>query len=99
MPHRTVRLHPGAIADARASRKWYENRSVSAANAFMNELDRAIEQISEFADQWPIYILGTKRFLLHRFPFSVVYRALGNVVEIVAIAHARRKPGYWTFRT
>jgi len=41
---------------------------------------------------------GARRALLNDFPYSVIYRIKGDVVEIVAIMHQRRKPGYWADR-
>jgi len=36
--------------------------------------------------------------VLHRFPFSIVYLDDPEVLTIVAVAHAKRKPGYWRRR-
>jgi hypothetical protein len=33
-----------------------------------------------------------------RYPFSLVYILRGDDVEIVAVAHGRRRPGYWRSR-
>lgn len=45
------------------------------------------------------YVAGTRRLLARRFPYAVVYRVRGEqVVEIVAVAHYRRRPGYWRRR-
>lgn len=41
---------------------------------------------------------GTRRFLVKPFPFSVVYRATEQEILVVAIAHHRRRPGYWSGR-
>jgi len=41
---------------------------------------------------------STRRWLVKHFPFSVVYRADEAGVLIVAIAHERKKPGYWAAR-
>src|SRR4030042_225378 len=71
----------------------YRERSLSAAHAFLAELDRAIEKIAEDPGIWPRYFAGTQRFLLQRFPFSVVYRLVSNRIEVVAVAHGRGKPG------
>jgi hypothetical protein len=49
-------------------------RNETAAEAFLAELDRAVELISESPMRWPNYLHGTRRFLLRRFPFGVVYR-------------------------
>lgn len=74
MPAEPIWLHPDAVNEARAARKWYEARNAEAAGAFMDELDTAIEQIEQGPRQWPPYPCGTRRYLPHRFPFSVVFR-------------------------
>jgi plasmid stabilization system protein ParE len=88
-------LHPEAIAEGRAARVWYAARSPEAADAFMVELDLAIRQIDGGPRHWPLYLGGTRRYLLHRFPFFIVFRETSTRIEVVAIAHARRQPGYW----
>jgi hypothetical protein len=40
-------------------------------------------------------VLDTRRFILDRFPYSLVYKTDGTDSLILAIAHARRKPGDW----
>jgi plasmid stabilization system protein ParE len=91
-------LHPEAIAEARAAREWYAARSELAAMAFLAELDIAVARIQEAPEQWPRYVQGTRRYLLHRFPFFLVYRKLDETIQVVAVAHARRRPGYWRAR-
>lgn len=98
MARRPINIHPEAVAEAQAAYRWYRERSETAAEAFLAELDRAIELISESPLRWPLYLQGTRHFLLRRFPFAVVYRELGEDLQVVAIAHGRRKPGYWRDR-
>jgi plasmid stabilization system protein ParE len=87
--------HPEAIKEARAAREWYSARNAEAADAFMAELDTAIQKVEEGPRQWLPYLGETRRYLLRRFPFFVVFREVNGRVEIVAVAHARRRPGYW----
>jgi plasmid stabilization system protein ParE len=98
MPSRHVDIHPEAIAEAQAAYRWYRERSASAAEAYLAELDSAVEAIAENPEMWPRYVHGTRRFMLHRFPFYLVYRETAGRLEIIAVAHARRKPGYWKNR-
>jgi len=91
-------LHPEAIKEARAARQWYQARNAEAAEAFMAELDRAVEQIEKAPRQWPPYLGDTRRYLLYRFPFFVVFREAADRIEILAVAHGRRRPGYWLGR-
>ena len=98
MPKKNIRFSFEAIAEAEAAQQWYVDRSLSAGQAFLEELTRAVERVSESPDQWPRYIEGTRRYVFHRFPFSLVYREMGNDVVIVAVAHGKRKAGYWKVR-
>jgi len=94
----SVVLHPDAVAEAIAAADWYRERSPAAANAFCDELDRAITAIASHPMRWSSYVKGTRRFVLRRFPYSVVYRAGTDGIQVLAIAHARRRPGYWRKR-
>ena len=52
----------------------------------------------EAPDRWRL-INGTRRALLEGFPYAVVYRQVSDdEIEIVAVAHLRRRPKYWANR-
>jgi len=87
-----------ALDEAEAAVRWYAERSVTAAAAFSSELDAAESAIARLPEAWPPFDHGTRRYLLQRFPFSVVYRVEHRRILIVAVAHARRRPGYWQAR-
>jgi hypothetical protein len=59
MSFRQIDVHPEAVAEAQAAAEWYRERSDSAANAFLAEIDHAIEMISEAPGVWPLYVQGT----------------------------------------
>ena len=98
MSRRPIELHPDAIEEARAARMWYEQRSAEVADAFMAELDNAVDEITEHPEKWATYMHGTRRYLLTRFPYLVIYRETEAVTHIIAVAHGHRRPGYWRSR-
>ena len=98
MARPSVEFHPDAIAEAKAAYDWYAKRNPSAANAFMAALDDAVSQISDSPERWPLHLSGTRKFLLRRFPYAVIYRLTDATIQIVAVAHGRRRPGYWRRR-
>jgi plasmid stabilization system protein ParE len=51
--------------------------------------------IAEAPQRWPAGPHGTRKFLLHRFPFAVIYRELPSAIQVLAVAHGRWRPGYW----
>lgn len=98
MPPRQIDVHPEAAAEAQAAAQWYRERSALAADAFLAELDHAVDRIAVNPGMYPHYFRGTRRYLLQRFPFYLVYREVPGRLELVAIAHGRRRPGYWKKR-
>ncbi len=93
-----LEIHPEAIAEAAAARRWYHSRSRDAANAFLVELDLGMENIRGNPEIYPLYLHGTHRYLLRRFPYLIVYRVASSAIQVVAVAHCRRCPGYWRTR-
>jgi hypothetical protein len=100
MPIFKVKVHPEVYGELEASRAWYEQRAKNLGIDFLIEVDYAIDQIHKSPETWTWYnkTFGIRRFLLHRFPYSVIYRYSEEVIEIIAIANLRRKPGYWKDR-
>ena len=87
-----------ALDEAEQAARWYADRSPTAAAGFADELDVAAAAIGQAPETWPPYDHGTRRFLLRRFPYFLVYRVEPERVVIVAVAHAHRRPGYWKDR-
>jgi plasmid stabilization system protein ParE len=90
-----LEFHPDAVLEAKSAHEWYAGRSPNAAEAFVAELDHAVELIREAPDRWPGHLNKTRRYVLRRFPFLVIYRKSGSVIQVIAVAHAKRRPGYW----
>jgi plasmid stabilization system protein ParE len=93
-----VNLHPRAVNEARAAYRWYARRSAAVANRFVAELDRAIQLIVANPDLWPPHLHGTRAVQLRKFPYLVIYRRTNGTLQVVAVMHGRRRPGYWRRR-
>jgi hypothetical protein len=65
---------------------------------FVAEVDQAIGLIAESPRRWPNGLHGTRKFVLQRFPFAIVYREREAGIQVLAIAHGHRRPGYWKNR-
>ncbi len=93
-------FHEAASAEYDAAFDWYVERNPEAALRFDAEVDRGIEQISQSPQRWAEGPHQTRKFLLRRFPFTLIYREKPEgQIHIVAVAHTSRKPGYWKKRT
>jgi plasmid stabilization system protein ParE len=93
-----LEFHEDARVDVLEAYDWYAARSEDAAEAFHDELQVAGQAIQAAPERWASYLFGTRRYLMKRFPYVIVYRITAERIEIIAVAHGRRKPGYWQSR-
>jgi plasmid stabilization system protein ParE len=94
----SIEFVPDARAEFDEAFNWYAARSVGAAIGFATEVDVAIESISAEPHRFVRTYAGCQLCRLRRYPYCVVYHHIGDTVSIVAIAHAKRRPGYWRSR-
>lgn len=90
-----VEYFPEASRELEDAFEWYLERSLHAADAFLRETERAVTVIAEAPGIWPLFQAGTRRYILHRFPYSIIYRVADGGIEVVAVSHHKRRPRYW----
>ena len=89
---RKVEYHPEARAEIHNTANWYDKRTEGLGLEFLLEVRFAESQIIQHSDMWPIYEGDTRRYLLKKFPFSIIYLITDNKIQIVAVAHYRKNP-------
>ncbi len=77
---------------------FYESRAPGLGADFLDELERSVESIASNPSLGASFEGGTRRVLLRRFPFGIIYEILSDHVLVVAVAHHRRRPGHWRDR-
>ncbi len=98
MAPQEVNFHPAAVEEAAEAHRWYAERSPRAALAFDEALNSAVQQMASHPKRWAKYLHGTRHLILQKFPYVVVYRVVDSSIEVIAVAHERRRPGYWKSR-
>lgn len=88
----------GARFDFDEAWTWYANESELAAERFSESIDNALKRIAQNATVFRFLDAKHQDCPLKRFPFRIVFRDLGDRIVVVAIAHAKRRPGYWRRR-
>jgi toxin ParE1/3/4 len=88
----------GARADFDESFDWYAKRSVGAAIGFASAVDEAIDKIVVDSGRFPSIFGGCRYCSLGRYPFRIVFRDEPDRLVVAAIAHVKRRPGYWRGR-
>ena len=66
-------FHPEAREEFRESIRWYSNESRETSKEFRRAVSDAIRLIAQAPQRWPRYLFSTRRFVMQRFPFSVIY--------------------------
>ena len=95
---RSVDFDVAARAEFNNAFDWYAQRSLGAAIGFASEVDVAVELIVSDPDRFPGSYAGCQYCALHHYPYLVIYYWTQDKVVIVAIAHAKRSPGFWRDR-
>ena len=77
--------------------RWYEDQSEGLGVAFLEAVQKVISRIethpeigARLADQH-----HTRRVLVTGFPYQIVYIVRPTEAIVVAVAHLKRRPGYW----
>jgi plasmid stabilization system protein ParE len=75
-----IDVHPEARLEIAGSLRYYEEKDPAVAEEFDAAIDAAVLLISAKPGTWPTHLHGTRRYLLHRFPFSIIYRERNDVI-------------------
>lgn len=93
-----LKFHPAVYQDIADAYNWYQLQLDGLGDDFINELELAYSLISQMPQSWPKFGNKARRFLLHRFPFAVVYFLFNKELYVVAVMHQSRRPGFWLNR-
>lgn len=98
--NRRLRVLPEAEAELAAAAEWYEERRPGLGAELIASIDSALEQIREAPHSYPVWHAGYpyRKLVVRRFPYVVFFDLSDADLVVVALAHAKRKPGYWLDR-
>lgn len=78
----------------------YEEQVEGLGNDLQSEIERTVRRIQQHPQSFPAHNdQGIHKCLVRRFPYTLFYLELDEYIWIVAVAHHRRRPGYWAPRT
>lgn len=90
-----VRFLAEADAEFRESARYYEGNAPDLGVAFIAEVHRVAAIVASQPGIGSPVDDELRKFVLRRFPFSVIYVVEDEVVVIIAVAHQKRRPFYW----
>ena len=92
-------VSPAALAELQDAAAFYTLKAnVELGLAFVTEFERTANFILANPLIGAVF-QGTRRHhILRRFPYSIIYQVAAEELRILAVAHHRRRPGYWAQR-
>ena len=97
-----VQFGPEAVAELSDAVRWYEHRRVGLGLAPLSAVDAIVESIARWPRSGPVMdgleALEVRRVPVSSFPYHVAYLIVDEQIEVLAIAHDRRRPTYWSDR-
>lgn len=79
--------------------KYYRDQAgLDIARDFSHATMQAAQRLLEYPEMGVKTGHGARRFVMHDYPYTLVYRVMPEAIIIVAVAHHSRRPGYWAGR-
>lgn len=92
-------LHPDARREFDDAADYYEHEHQGLGTLFVDEVAAGFARIREHPGAALEIAPGTRKLVLARFPYSLIYQTRGGCVRVLAVAHQRKRPHYWRGRT
>ena len=90
-----LEFHPKTVQDVNDAAKYYEHQRPGLATEFRSELNNALDRVAENPLLFPILNGHVRRCIVHRFPYSILYRVLDiDTVRVLVIRHHKRHPQF-----
>ena len=93
-----VRYHEAAEEELLTEIAYLESRAAGLGRRFFGDIRKAEDSIAALPKAAPEILPGIRRQLLRKFPCSLIYSIEKDELLVLAVAHHRRRPGYWIDR-
>jgi len=80
------------------AKEFYEIEQTGLGAKFENEIKNGILRIRQYPQAWPPERKETRRYLVRKFPYKIIYSLQQDNIVVLAFAHLHRKPNYWVDR-
>lgn len=93
-----VSFYPEAKDELFNAVNYYEECQEGLGQEFAKEVYAAIQRIIQFPEAWSKLSENTRRCLVNRFPYGLIYSIIEDEIIILAVMQLNREPGYWKNR-
>ena len=88
-----------ALAELHDAAAFYTLKAnIELGQAFVAEFERTANFVLANPLLGTVFRGDRRRYIFRRFPYSIIYQVAEDELRILAVAHHRRRPGYWAGR-
>lgn len=87
-----VIIRPEAEDDLKEAFSWYEDKRTGLGHNFLLHVDAGIKLIHRNPEIHPMEYKGTRKHLIKRFPYKIIYLVEEDRIIILAVIHGMRNP-------
>jgi toxin ParE1/3/4 len=91
-------FHPDARSEFLESVRYYQHQQSGLGERFLEAVRDAIQRVCDRPLLYRSIEVNVRKCHVVRFPYGIIYRLKDGKIEILAVMHLRRKPGYWRDR-
>jgi plasmid stabilization system protein ParE len=85
-------IRPEAEDDLKEAYSWYEDKRQGLGHDFLLQVDAGLNFVARYPDIHPIEYKGTRKHLIKRFPYKIIYLVENERIIVLAVIHGRRSP-------
>ena len=93
-----IRILEIARLEFNEAKEFYEIEQAGLGAIFENKIEQSLLHIQQFPLAWPTERKETRKYLVHKFPYKIIYSIQDDKIVVLAFAHLHRKPNYWVDR-
>jgi plasmid stabilization system protein ParE len=93
-----ISFHEDARIEFDEAADFYGMERAPLGLAFVGAVEHAVDHVSEFPESCPVQRGRVRKMRVQRFPYSVMYSIVDDAIRVLAVAHDRRRPYYWSGR-
>ena len=95
----TYVFHPAAEIEYLESIAYFESKKPGLGATYLEDFERIMKNICQAPHRYTIEKQpDIRRVKMNKFPYFILFRESSNIVQVLAVAHYRRRPQYWLGR-
>jgi plasmid stabilization system protein ParE len=94
-----VRFEGGAREELAAAATYYNEQQPGLGFRFVSAVEGTISRVQRAPYLHRALEDDLRKIRVRKFPYAVIYRTREQQIEVIAVMHLRRRPGYWRERT